>query len=115
MLSSILDVPESITLEFDAAKPAGDANDAVGHVLSLENAENDQTRSGFTVVTFRFVDGALMADACGPAVVVGFRILLVSLEGFEELFDVFPTLHSADSCRIATATVFDNHRKERER
>ena len=35
VLGGVLEVFETITLEFDAAEPAGDADDAVGYVFSL--------------------------------------------------------------------------------
>ena len=48
--SGVLEVFEAVVHEFYAAKPTGDADDAVGDVLFLHDSQNDHSRSCLTVV-----------------------------------------------------------------
>ncbi len=105
---------EAVAFEFHSAKPAGDGDDGVGAVFFLEDAEDDHPSAGFAVVTFGLVDGTFVAKPCGPAVVVGFGVLLVGFEGFQKLLDVFPTLHQANGSGVATPSIFNDEMKERE-
>ncbi len=108
----ILNVFETVAFEFDAAKPAGDRRNAICNIFFLQNAQDDDTCTRFPIITLCFINRAVMTDSRGPAVVVGFGVLLVGFESFEESFDVFPALDAADGRRVAATAIFDDHRKE---
>jgi len=82
---------ETVAHEFDATEPAGDADDAVGDVGCLHEAEDDHAGAGFTVVVFGFVNDSFVRETGCPAVVVGFLILFFAFELLEEQFYIFAT------------------------
>jgi hypothetical protein len=68
---------ESIAHKFDSAKPAGDANDAVTHLLFLHDTQDDHAGPGFAIVGFGLVDETVLRDSGSPSVLSGLGVLFV--------------------------------------
>lgn len=78
VLGGILEVFKSVPFELHATKPPGDAHHAVGDIFFLKDTKDEQASTYFPVVTLSFINGSVMAEAGGLAVVVGFGVFLLS-------------------------------------
>lgn len=109
VLCGVLHVFETVTHQLHAAKPTGDADDAITDIHFLHNTQNDHSCIHFTVIMFRFIDCPFVCNTGSSGVVRGVRVFFILLESRQEIFDVLTRLHPSPTYRVATPTIFDDH------
>ena len=71
---------ETVSMQVGAAKPTGDADDAVGNVLLLKHPQNHHTGAGLAVVIFSFINCTVVRNTSRPGIMGGLGVFFVGLE-----------------------------------
>ena len=78
----VLEVFEAVVHEFYTTEPPRDTDDAITHILLLQDPQDHHAGTYFPIVVLSLVDRTFVTDARSPAVVGGLGIFLFTFELF---------------------------------